>query len=683
MRKGSLSLLLALGVTAFGAAAYAASPVLSPLPVIVISDEENNGSVDNNLFVYTAAFVFGDYVVDADTTDNQLLWSFIAATGGGNVGTIEINGVGPLAAAGDAATPGANTISFSGVTYLPSADFRETTLSPTAGSAPFADPGTPISSNTDVNGDGYDDDLVGDLAVTFFVVDDQATLAAVASDSTFVYTIDTDPTAVTAPDPAFGAGPGTPFKVGGLGDTILPGGVPAMTFTNLGFIDVSDPNAIGADDWQYLSWDDVAAGVPWLWSNLGPEREGASSPYSALNQTGSQTEDGQTNRPDVIFSSSFGTWQNRGAVASQYVAGNLYGVRATLGWAVGAGNTASNQIKNLGDTWRIFSRETTLGSVLMQTDISGARQVATTGSPINNPFIAAAGSTQSYLMLANHLDADIVRPNTLSNPNLFFFVGYDFVNFVAGGNFLQARLTGFEIGAAARASYEANASPLNVFGNGGGEQTFDGSGTPHVASWAGWGVEQTLQITGPGASGTLLSPFLASEIDITAGAVVLNVPARTNLPYIITSNHAGNSEDLTAQDALLDANSIDALVVDAAYRANFEITNAPTATRRPQLQIEVRDPDIQQWFEKREIVPEQSGVTTAAYTSGSSQTFSIFFVNVPRFQASDNLTGIRPGVEDDLQANFGTVENQNAASTASLTKFRLHLLGADDPNVNY
>lgn len=197
MRRGFLTTLLVafLALSAVNTA-RAASPSLSNIPVIIISDLENNqGTVDNNLFVFTDAFAFADYVTDPDTLAGDLDWSFDYATGMGNVGDIEINGVARLNG-GDPLTPGALAINTSGT-----ASFREVALSPTSGSAPF---GSPAAGMDGVDtGVGIFNDVVGDVAVTYYVSDG----ANFDMTDSFVYTVDTDLGAAGPGDQAGGGGP--------------------------------------------------------------------------------------------------------------------------------------------------------------------------------------------------------------------------------------------------------------------------------------------------------------------------------------------------------------------------------------------------------------------------------------------------------------------------------------------
>lgn len=205
MRRGFTTLLAATTVLGAANAAFAAAPSLEQIPVILISDVENNqGSVDNNLFVFTDAFAFADYVTDPDTLGTDLMWSFDYATGGGNVGNIEINGIARLNG-GDPLNPGALDIADGFAT----ATFRETDASPTAGSAPF--PAPPAGANgVDIFGDGslVANDVIGDLTVTYYVSDGTAFDMV----DSMVFTVDTN------------------LGAAGPTDQAGPGGIPTITF---------------------------------------------------------------------------------------------------------------------------------------------------------------------------------------------------------------------------------------------------------------------------------------------------------------------------------------------------------------------------------------------------------------------------------------------------------------------
>ncbi len=150
MVKGFKSTLFA-GVISLGAfaPAYAAAPVISGLPDIQIGDMEDSGSTDSNLFVFSNAFSFSDYVTDADTPDNQLKWSFgeftNSAMSSGQDSQYEVNGVsavlkGDAAIAADAGNGYALVKAGGNLITGDAANFRDIVFSPTSGTAPFPDP---------------------------------------------------------------------------------------------------------------------------------------------------------------------------------------------------------------------------------------------------------------------------------------------------------------------------------------------------------------------------------------------------------------------------------------------------------------------------------------------------------------------------------------------------------------
>ncbi|AXA36525.1 Zinc metalloproteinase precursor [Candidatus Sumerlaea chitinivorans] len=76
MKKGLLAGLLLTSVTFVGANAFAAAPVISNIPDVIIGDAEDNVGTDNNFFVFTNAFNFDNFVSDLDTPKASLQWSF-------------------------------------------------------------------------------------------------------------------------------------------------------------------------------------------------------------------------------------------------------------------------------------------------------------------------------------------------------------------------------------------------------------------------------------------------------------------------------------------------------------------------------------------------------------------------------------------------------------------------------
>ena len=100
MVKGFKSTLFA-GVITLSAftPVFAAAPIISGLPDIQVGDLEDSISTDSNLFVFSDAFSFDDYVNDTDTADNLLKWSFAEYTNpdlASPTGQYRINGQAPI-----------------------------------------------------------------------------------------------------------------------------------------------------------------------------------------------------------------------------------------------------------------------------------------------------------------------------------------------------------------------------------------------------------------------------------------------------------------------------------------------------------------------------------------------------------------------------------------------------------
>lgn len=74
--------------------AFAVAPMLQSMPDVYIGDQEDNIGTDNNLFVFTNAFQFDNYVNDLDTTVSDLIWSFDEYSPAAN--WFQINGKGPV-----------------------------------------------------------------------------------------------------------------------------------------------------------------------------------------------------------------------------------------------------------------------------------------------------------------------------------------------------------------------------------------------------------------------------------------------------------------------------------------------------------------------------------------------------------------------------------------------------------
>jgi len=136
------------------APAYAAAPLISNLPDITVGDlEDSTEATDNNLFVFSDAFAFNDFVVDADTTVSTLMWSFGEFSADENGGLADsqytINGkpavnIGDAAIAADEAANHPNTKAPGSDVWInqeaDTASFRDIVLSPPADSAPYPEP---------------------------------------------------------------------------------------------------------------------------------------------------------------------------------------------------------------------------------------------------------------------------------------------------------------------------------------------------------------------------------------------------------------------------------------------------------------------------------------------------------------------------------------------------------------
>lgn len=107
MRKGlvlSLGVALVLSVVP----AFSEAPIISCIPDIIISDLDlTQQTVDSNVWVFTDALDLDEFVVDADTADDVLRWSFIET----GTASIQINGKASLdPATEDVKNPGAKNI---------------------------------------------------------------------------------------------------------------------------------------------------------------------------------------------------------------------------------------------------------------------------------------------------------------------------------------------------------------------------------------------------------------------------------------------------------------------------------------------------------------------------------------------------------------------------------------------
>lgn len=165
MKKGLYTGLI-LSVTLAGSA-FAAAPVISNIPDVIIGDAEDNIGTDNNFFVFTNAFNFDNFVSDLDTPKSSLQWSF--DEGDDNVAPntrwFAINGkqavhlgTSQIATSGNTGhNPPAPANELRSVSQF--ASFRDIVFSP-SGSGPFPAPTEPEKS-----------DHAAGKVVTFYVSD--------------------------------------------------------------------------------------------------------------------------------------------------------------------------------------------------------------------------------------------------------------------------------------------------------------------------------------------------------------------------------------------------------------------------------------------------------------------------------------------------------------------------------
>jgi hypothetical protein len=104
MRKG-LVITLGVALALCVAPSFGEAPIISCLPDIIISDFDQSQTADANLFVFSDALDLDEYVLDLDTSDTILRWSFTETTGD----AIRINGKSEVLPA-NALEPGASDI---------------------------------------------------------------------------------------------------------------------------------------------------------------------------------------------------------------------------------------------------------------------------------------------------------------------------------------------------------------------------------------------------------------------------------------------------------------------------------------------------------------------------------------------------------------------------------------------
>lgn len=94
IKRLAMSLTAGALIAASTSGAFAIAPALQSMPDVYIGDQEDNIGTDNNLFVFTNAFQFDNYVNDLDTTVSDLIWSFDEFSPAQN--WFQINGKGPV-----------------------------------------------------------------------------------------------------------------------------------------------------------------------------------------------------------------------------------------------------------------------------------------------------------------------------------------------------------------------------------------------------------------------------------------------------------------------------------------------------------------------------------------------------------------------------------------------------------
>jgi hypothetical protein len=144
MRKGLVVTLGVVALVLLVTPTFALAPVISCIPDIIVSDAEQNQTVDQNFFIFSDALDLDQAVRDDDTSPKSLLkWSFVETAPGNS---ILINGISGLTA------PTAATLKDPGASNLRAvsqfASVRNKLWSPVAGTLPFPNPGTASMNST-------------------------------------------------------------------------------------------------------------------------------------------------------------------------------------------------------------------------------------------------------------------------------------------------------------------------------------------------------------------------------------------------------------------------------------------------------------------------------------------------------------------------------------------------------
>jgi hypothetical protein len=639
MRKGSLKLLLSAVVMAVGASAFAASPVLKTLPTIVISDQEDNvtATVDLNLFVFTDAFAFADYATDADTPASGLKWTYqVGVTGTGDISINDIDST--TAGADDPADPA------SPINTVATATFREIALSPGTGTTggPFPTPSEITTPDTpapsDVNGDGIDDKLVGELAVTFFVADNQATLSAVASKDTFVWTYDND----------FGS-------TAAVYDSLLDNG---MDFTAVDLIIGTGTGSGGDPDWYYENWTSPLQGSQQYpdWLSDAVSGTQGSSPYSAFEITGS------TAGSPAWFAAALGAWYAPTLDVAYLAPGKVYSARAGLGL---------NDTKTATDQPRIGIQENTVANVNQTYVVTGASSNVLNSSEAGpHPFLASAGSTREYLSTVDPLDADVVDNGT--GDNLPYLFKFDYVNPTSA--IRTAAMTSFEVGSADSTDYNSAAASIKVYGSGGGETNFSGV-------WAETPFSATQVPLDFGGGDTLLAA--AASVTVNAGDIAVAVNDQSFAANGGNNISFGQTSNLALGGAVIDDLEV---IAGAAYRADFSIAmnggsqpaeftfGGRNPLGLPTVRLGAQTP-IPSFSIEYFVSPRNTNLFTA---DDVPATLEMYWTAATQFAGGTSV-----GEENDQGLVFGVQDLEFTDGTATMQGLEVFEVTNDDPNVDY
>jgi len=644
MHKSSLKPLLALCVAVAGSAAFAVAPTLQNVPTIVISDIENNDStLDNNLFVFTDAFNFTDLASDVEDDDQLLLWSFFVDSGNANnTGSITINGQSTLANIGDATTT-ATPINFTGAPFdsgnvIAGATILEDTLSPGGGAAaPHANPSSITAQQgapSDVDNDGNADTLVGELEVTFIVADSDS---LTDSSTTFVYTYDT-----TVPVSG-GSNPGDD-TIGGIDFTPVP-----LDDSNPG------PPSQTTDGWFFRSWSDRFGGSGaflenWLEDSTSAVTRGV---QATLNMTGAGT--GTVNGS---FGASNAEWINPGNALADFVAGNVYAQRVTL---------STTGTKTAVDEFRILLQEN--NTSVNQIYVVNADEAPDFGNgAVDHPFLPADGVDRSYLHMHDPFDGDAALT---TGP---YLIGYDQIDAAASG-FYTAALSQFEIGSADQTSFNAGETP-NVGGGafGTGNGAFDGS---DLTTYDGWREITNVPIPLIGGT-TILKDPASNSVTAASIATTISTAAGTgasDIAFVEFSNFAGDAD---AGDGASDLDIIE-VAADSTYRVDYtvQVNSGASDSNSPDFRLRVAYP-IPTFSIEFAMAPNRGTAITAEDTDS---VLPVYFTAATQFASSADPNIV--GQENDLQLAFGPLDTGFTDGVLTLTGTRVQLLGADDPNIDY